>query len=85
MFNNLVNRHDFARTLRVFASGLHGFPFLYSRRAPSKTLPRLAKDVAQKYGISAMPTFYAIKNGEKVGEVIGASKDNLEALIAKHK
>ncbi|KAI9732176.1 MAG: Cytoplasmic thioredoxin isoenzyme 2 [Cirrosporium novae-zelandiae] len=38
-------------------------------------------DVAQELGIRAMPTFMLFKNGEKVGEVVGANANALEAAI----
>ncbi|KAI9179519.1 thioredoxin trx1 [Blastocladiella emersonii ATCC 22665] len=38
-------------------------------------------DVAQAAGISAMPTFHAYKNGERLGEVVGANPAALESLI----
>ncbi|KAF2272983.1 thioredoxin-domain-containing protein [Westerdykella ornata] len=40
-------------------------------------------DVAQELGIRAMPTFLLFKNGEKVGEVVGANPKALEAAIQK--
>lgn len=38
-------------------------------------------DVAQELGIRAMPTFMLFKNGDKVGEVVGANPKALEAAI----
>jgi len=38
-------------------------------------------DVAQELGVRAMPTFMLFKNGEKVGEVVGANARALEAAI----
>jgi len=40
-------------------------------------------DVAQELGIRAMPTFLLFKDGEKVGEVVGANPKALEAAIEK--
>lgn len=40
-------------------------------------------DVAQELGVRAMPTFYIFKNGEKVGEVVGANPPVLKAAITK--
>ena len=40
--------------------------------------------VAQDCGISAMPTFQVWKGNQKVDELVGASKDKLQALIEKH-
>jgi thioredoxin 1 len=41
-------------------------------------------EVAQEYGIRAMPTFLIFKDGEKVEEVVGADPTKLEAAIKKH-
>ncbi|GAB7338843.1 hypothetical protein MBLNU457_5532t1 [Dothideomycetes sp. NU457] len=41
-------------------------------------------DVAQELGIRAMPTFLLFKNGEKVGEVVGANPKALEAAIQQN-
>ena len=40
-------------------------------------------DVAQELGIRAMPTFIVFKDGEKVGEVVGADPKALKAAIEK--
>merc|ERR1712156_1172110 len=43
------------------------------------------EEVSEKCGISAMPTFQFYKNGEKVGEVVGASEAKIEDEINKNK
>ncbi|KAF9507014.1 hypothetical protein BS47DRAFT_1373991 [Hydnum rufescens UP504] len=43
-----------------------------------------AQDVSQKYGITAMPSFVFIKNGQKVDLVRGANPKALEEAIKKH-
>ncbi|KAA6409230.1 MAG: thioredoxin [Lasallia pustulata] len=40
-------------------------------------------DVAQELSIRAMPTFLLFKDGERAGEVVGASEKALEAAIVK--
>mmetsp|Transcript_40463 Transcript_40463/g.67795 ORF Transcript_40463/g.67795 Transcript_40463/m.67795 type:complete len:104 (+) Transcript_40463:143-454(+) len=40
--------------------------------------------VAASCGVSAMPTFQVWKGGEKVDEMVGASKEKLEALVVKY-
>lgn len=42
------------------------------------------QEVAEQCRISAMPTFQVWKDGRKVDELVGASKERLEALVAKH-
>merc|ERR1712046_388367 len=43
------------------------------------------EEVAAMCSVSAMPTFHAMKNGEKVDELVGASNEKLEALVTKNK
>ncbi|KAJ4960074.1 hypothetical protein NE237_019984 [Protea cynaroides] len=42
-------------------------------------------DVAQEFGVQAMPTFVLIKEGKEVDKVVGAKKDELEKKILKHR
>lgn len=44
----------------------------------------MLQTVAQECGISAMPTFQVWKGNQKVDELVGASKDKLQALVEKH-
>jgi thioredoxin 1 len=39
------------------------------------------QDVATKFGISAMPTFLAVKDGEVVGSMKGANSKGLKELV----
>ena len=40
------------------------------------------QDVPQKYGIMSIPTIMIFKNGQKVGQIVGAvPKNKLDALI----
>ncbi|KAF2164891.1 hypothetical protein M409DRAFT_56249 [Zasmidium cellare ATCC 36951] len=38
-------------------------------------------EVAQELSVRAMPTFFLFKNGEKIGDVVGANPTALEAAI----
>lgn len=40
-------------------------------------------DVAQELGVRAMPTFLIFKDGEKVGEVVGANEKAIRAAVEK--
>ncbi|CAD6563922.1 MAG: Cytoplasmic thioredoxin isoenzyme 2 [Alectoria sarmentosa] len=40
-------------------------------------------DVAQELGVRAMPTFLVFRNGEKVGEVVGANPKSLEVIVER--
>ncbi|KAL3511183.1 hypothetical protein ACH5RR_030584 [Cinchona calisaya] len=42
-------------------------------------------DVAQEFGIDAMPTFVFMKNGKEVDKLVGADREELERMIIKHK
>ncbi|XP_058185367.1 thioredoxin H2-like [Rhododendron vialii] len=43
------------------------------------------KDVAQEFGVKAMPTFVLLKQGKEVDRVVGAKKDELEKKVEKHR
>ncbi|KAL4196777.1 hypothetical protein AMTRI_Chr04g247920 [Amborella trichopoda] len=42
------------------------------------------KEVAARWNISSVPTFYFIKNGKELDKVVGADKTELEKKIALH-
>ncbi|KAJ3478879.1 hypothetical protein NLI96_g9451 [Meripilus lineatus] len=41
-------------------------------------------DISQEVGVRAMPTFIAFKNGEKLGDLVGANPNGLTTLIQTH-
>ncbi|UZP39390.1 hypothetical protein NXS19_007206 [Fusarium pseudograminearum] len=43
-----------------------------------------AEDISQEYGIRAMPTFIAFKDGEKADEVVGADPSKLEQMVRQY-
>lgn len=43
------------------------------------------QDVAQEFGVQAMPTFILIKRGKEVDKVVGAKKEDLQKKIEKHR
>ncbi|QPC71329.1 hypothetical protein HYE68_002081 [Fusarium pseudograminearum] len=43
-----------------------------------------AEDISQEYGIRAMPTFIAFKDGEKADEVVGADPSKLERMAQQY-
>ncbi|XP_041360120.1 thioredoxin-like [Gigantopelta aegis] len=43
-----------------------------------------AEDIAEECEIECMPTFVIFKEGEKVESMMGANKEQLASLIAKH-
>ncbi|KAA8542848.1 hypothetical protein F0562_024000 [Nyssa sinensis] len=43
-----------------------------------------ARDVAARWNISSVPTFFFMKNGKEVDKVVGADKSSLERKIAQY-
>ncbi|XVF09430.1 hypothetical protein REPUB_Repub07fG0092100 [Reevesia pubescens] len=43
-----------------------------------------ARDVAARWNISSVPTFFFIRNGKEVDKVVGADKNTLERKIAQY-
>ena len=44
----------------------------------------LLQAVASECGISAMPTFQVFKDGKKIDEMVGASKEKVNDMVAKY-
>ncbi|MFX9845294.1 thioredoxin, partial [Acinetobacter baumannii] len=42
-------------------------------------------EVAQEFGVQAMPTFVLIKKGKEVDKIVGAKKEELQKKIEKHR
>ena len=45
--------------------------------------PSVMQELATKYKISAMPTFIAFKDGEKVEQIVGADMNKVTAIITQ--
>ncbi|XP_062118055.1 TPR repeat-containing thioredoxin TDX-like [Humulus lupulus] len=43
-----------------------------------------ARDVAERWNISSVPTFFFVRNGKEIDMVVGADKNALENKIAQH-
>ncbi|KAJ6295071.1 hypothetical protein OIU76_023048 [Salix suchowensis] len=43
-----------------------------------------ARDVAARWNISSVPTFFFIKNGNEIDKVVGADKNELERKVKQH-
>ena len=60
----------------------------FSKQYPNATYLKVDVDdlseLAQEYGIRAMPTFLIFKDGEKVEEIVGANPVKLEEKIKQH-
>lgn len=58
--------------------------------AISDTIKSLLKnyvkqDVAEQFGVEAMPTFKLIKKGKEVDKVVGSKKEDLRKKIEKYR
>jgi thioredoxin 1 len=60
----------------------------FSKQYPNATYLKVdvdkLSDLAQEYGIRAMPTFMIFKDGEKVDEIVGADPTKLEEKIKQY-
>ena len=60
----------------------------FSKKYPNANYLKVDVDelseLAQEYGIRAMPTFLIFKDGEKVDEIVGANPVKLEEKIKKY-
>lgn len=45
----------------------------------------VTQEVAQEFGVQAMPTFVLLKKGKEVDRVIGSKKDELEKKVEKYR
>ncbi|CCH42368.1 Thioredoxin-3, mitochondrial [Wickerhamomyces ciferrii] len=43
-----------------------------------------SQDIAQEYGITAMPTFVLFKNGEPIGKIVGANPPVIRQAIEQY-
>lgn len=41
-------------------------------------------DVAQRWNVTSVPTFFFLRNGKEIDKVVGADKNGLERRIAMH-
>lgn len=86
--SNNVLRAARVQSLQKNAEQLLTSYFRFSDTYPNARFYKLdvdeVPDVAQELGIRAMPTFLLFKNGEKIGEVVGANPKALEAAIQQH-
>ena len=63
---------------------LHRFSEEFTKAAFYKLDVDDVPEVAQELGIRAMPTFLIFKDGQKVGEVVGANPAALKTAIKGH-
>ena len=66
---------------KVIAPQVVKFSDIYSEAKFYKLDVDEVPEVAQELGIRAMPTFILFKNGDKIGEVVGANPKALDAAI----
>lgn len=63
------------------------FKEMYEKHAESVVFVKVdvdvASDVARKYSVTAMPTFYVFKGGNHVDKLVGANRRELAAMIEK--
>ncbi|KAJ3167639.1 Cytoplasmic thioredoxin isoenzyme 2 [Geranomyces variabilis] len=69
---------------KMIAPKYEGFSTKYTGAVFVKLDVDEVPDVAEKEGISSMPSFLIYVDGQRVGEIVGANPAKLEAEIKKH-
>ncbi|KXT00489.1 hypothetical protein AC578_4063 [Pseudocercospora eumusae] len=69
---------------KVIAPKVSAFADSYEKARFYKIDVDECPEVAQELSVRAMPTFFLFKNGEKVGEVVGANPAALETAIKQN-
>eukprot|EP00890_Picochlorum_soloecismus_P004240 jgi/Picsp_1/4817/NSC_02185-R1_thioredoxin h len=69
---------------RVIAPEFERLSTMYSTVIFLKVDVDNVEAVASECGISAMPTFQVFKDGKKIDEMVGASKEKLNDMVAKY-
>jgi len=86
--NDCTHHRQVSSHCAVVPRGKHANIRRFSEKYPDTRFYKLdideVPDIAQELGIRAMPTFVFFKNGEKVGEVVGANPKAIEAGIQEH-
>ncbi|KNC98863.1 thioredoxin [Spizellomyces punctatus DAOM BR117] len=69
---------------KMIAPKFEEFSKKYSKAVFIKIDVDEVPEVAEKAGVSAMPTFHIYKNGQKEAEIVGANPAKLEGEISKY-
>ncbi|KAB8233004.1 hypothetical protein ETB97_002134 [Aspergillus alliaceus] len=72
---------DWCGPCKAIAPKLASFSVAYPQAKFYKIDVDQLSNVAAELGVRAMPTFILFKNGEKIGDVVGANPQALEAGI----
>ncbi|KAA8529481.1 hypothetical protein F0562_033720 [Nyssa sinensis] len=73
------------RPCRSMEPAINGFAAKYTDVEFIKIDVDELMDVAQEFGVQAMPTYILMKKGKEVDKVIGAKREELQKKIEKHR
>lgn len=75
---------DWSGPCRVIAPKINQFAIDYPQVSFYKLNVDNVPSVASELGVRTTPTFYFFRNGEKIGEVVGANPTAVKAAIEKY-